>query len=61
MKQETISFFEELVWHRRRPLPELFNAQFTYLTPALATHYGITPKDKEIYFSLIHVDTINGE
>ena len=47
MKQETISFFEELVWHRRRPLPELFNAQFTYLTPALATHYGITPKDKD--------------
>lgn len=47
MKQETISFFEELVWNRRRPLPELFNAQFTYLTPALATHYGITPKDKD--------------
>ena len=44
MKSETINFFKELVWNQGRPLPELFNAQFTYLTPALASHYGITPK-----------------
>ena len=44
MKSETINFFRELVWNQGRPLPELFNAQFTYLTPALASHYGIPPK-----------------
>ena len=47
MKSETINFFKELVWNQGRPLPELFNAQFTYLTPALASHYGITPKKED--------------
>ena len=41
MRTETLAYFRELVWERNRPLAELFNAQFTYLTPRLARHYGI--------------------
>ncbi|MDE0107336.1 MAG: DUF1592 domain-containing protein [Bryobacterales bacterium] len=41
MRSETIAFFKDLVWDQRRPLGDLLNAQFTYLTPALATHYGL--------------------
>ena len=41
MRSETIAFFKDLVWDQRRPLADLLNAQFTYLTPRLATHYGL--------------------
>lgn len=41
MQSETTAFFKDLVWDQRRPLADLLNAQFTYLTPALATHYGL--------------------
>ena len=41
MRSETITFFKDLVWNQRRPLADLFDAQFTYLTGPLAKHYGI--------------------
>ena len=41
MRSETIAFFKDLVWNQRRPLADLLNAQFTYLTPPLARHYGL--------------------
>ena len=41
MKAETLAFFRELVWKDKRPLRELFNARFTYVTPELARHYGL--------------------
>ena len=41
MRSETIAFFKDLVWDQGRPLADLLNAQFTYLTPALAAHYGL--------------------
>ena len=41
MRAETLAFFEDLVWEQRRPLAHLMNAQFTYLTPRLANHYGL--------------------
>ncbi len=44
MRDETIEFFEEVVWRQNRPLTELFNAQFTFATPRLARHYGLKPK-----------------
>ena len=44
MREETLAFFREVAWNRRRPLSDLFNAQYTFLTPRLATHYGIRPK-----------------
>lgn len=44
MRDETVEFFEEVVWRRNRPLTDLFNAQFTFATPRLARHYGLKPK-----------------
>ena len=44
MRDETLAFFEEVVWKQNRPLSDLFNAQFTYATPRLARHYGLKPK-----------------
>lgn len=41
MKEETIRFFEHLVWEEERPLADLFNAQTTFVSPALASHYGL--------------------
>lgn len=42
MKEETRSYFESIAWDQDRPLSELFNAQEAWLTPELATHYGLT-------------------
>ena len=47
MRLETVTFFRDLVWEQDRPLTDLFNAQFTYLTPALATHYGMQPNNEK--------------
>ncbi|WP_231742722.1 DUF1592 domain-containing protein [Polystyrenella longa] len=44
MRDETLAFFEEIVWKENRPLTDLFNAQFTFATPRLAEHYGLEPK-----------------
>jgi mono/diheme cytochrome c family protein len=44
MRQETLSFFEEIVWKQNRPLADLLNAQITFATPRLAKHYGLKPK-----------------
>ena len=41
MRAETEAFFLEIVWKQNRPLSDLLNAQFTYLTPQLAKHYGL--------------------
>nr|NIP95096.1 DUF1592 domain-containing protein [Akkermansiaceae bacterium] len=42
MRHETLEFFKEVVWTDQRPLADLLNAQFTYLTPRLASHYDGT-------------------
>lgn len=44
MRDETLSFFEEVVWKQDRPLSDLLNAQLTFATPELAKHYGIKRK-----------------
>ncbi len=41
MRAETLEFFRDVVWEQQRPLTDLFNAQFTYVTPRLAEHYGL--------------------
>lgn len=41
MRDETLAFVRESVWHRRRPLADLMNAQFTFATPRLARHYNL--------------------
>lgn len=43
MVDETHRFFEALVWDESRPLMDLFIAQEAWLTPELATYYGLTP------------------
>ncbi len=45
MRAETLEFFEEIVWKQNRPLADLLNARFTFVTPRLAKHYGL-PLDK---------------
>ncbi len=41
MREETLAFFEEIVWQQQRPLADLVNAQVTFVTPRLAQHYGL--------------------
>lgn len=43
MREESLAFFHEIIWEQNRPVADLFNAQFSYLTPRLAKHYGIKP------------------
>jgi hypothetical protein len=46
MRDETLAFFEEIVWTQQRPLVDLLNAQVTFITPRLARHYGLPMKDE---------------
>ena len=48
MRRETLAFFEDLVWKQKRPLADLLNAQFSYLTPRLAEHYGLQPAGPDL-------------
>ena len=41
MSEETIAFFNSVVWDQDRSLNDLFDAQEAWLTPELATYYGI--------------------
>jgi hypothetical protein len=45
MRDETLAYFEEVVWKQNRPLADLLNARLTFVTPRLAQHYGL-PLDK---------------
>ena len=42
MRQETLAFFEHVVWKEKRPLSDLLDAQVTFCSPALAKHYGLS-------------------
>ncbi|QEG39109.1 DUF1592 domain-containing protein [Roseimaritima ulvae] len=46
MRAETLAFFQDVVWKENRPLSDLLDASFTYATPELARHYGLTPQGK---------------
>ncbi|MBD3673860.1 MAG: DUF1592 domain-containing protein [Planctomycetaceae bacterium] len=48
MQQETLRYFEDVVWEQQRPLADLLNAQVTYLSPELAKHYGLSPQGNSI-------------
>ena len=41
MRQETLAFFEEVIWSRQQPLSALLNSQYTFATPGLAKFYGL--------------------
>jgi hypothetical protein len=42
MKEATLAFWDYLVWEQTRPMADLFDAQITFATPALASHYGLS-------------------
>ncbi|MEM0895629.1 MAG: DUF1592 domain-containing protein [Verrucomicrobiota bacterium] len=48
MREESLAFFEEVAWNQQRPLSDLLNADITFLTPQLASHYGLKPKAGEM-------------
>lgn len=57
MEAETRAFFEHVVWEQERPMLDLFGAQVTFVTPELASYYGL-PADGEVRGDgLIEVDT----
>ena len=45
MRSETLAFAEEVLWKQKRPMADLLSAQVTFLTPALARHYGLQQKN----------------
>ncbi|MFG0333046.1 MAG: DUF1592 domain-containing protein, partial [Maioricimonas sp. JB049] len=45
MREETLAYFDDLVWKQKQPLTALFNAQFTYATPRLAQYYGLPSEE----------------
>ncbi len=47
MRQETLAYFEEVVWQQEQPLSALLNAQVTFATPRLATFYGLEGQGSE--------------
>ena len=55
MRQETLAYFEDIVWKQKRPLHNLFDAQFTYATPKLAAHYNLPAIEKEIPLARYHL------
>lgn len=61
MRDETLAFFEHIVWEQQRPLADLLNAQFTFATPQLAKHYGIAPQaDGTVQYDLASVPDRGG-
>jgi hypothetical protein len=46
MRRETLAYARHLLWEEKRPLGDLLNARVTFLTPALAKHYGLPPKEE---------------
>jgi hypothetical protein len=44
MREETLAFFEDVVWKQQRPLADLLRAPMTQVSPRLATHYGPKPR-----------------
>ena len=59
MQRETIAFFQNIVWQQKRPLSDLFNAQFTYATPQLAKFYGIASQTNAADHELQRYDLSN--
>lgn len=41
MRKETLAFAKEVMWARDLPLASLLDANFTFVTPELAGHYGM--------------------
>ncbi|MEM7315969.1 MAG: DUF1592 domain-containing protein, partial [Planctomycetota bacterium] len=46
MREETLAYFDDVVWKQRKGMSALMNAQVTFVTPALARHYGLKVNEK---------------
>lgn len=46
MRDETLKYFEDVVWKQKKPLSALLNSQVTYATPRLAAFYGLKDAQK---------------
>ena len=44
MQTETLKFFRAVIWEEKRALTALLNTQYTFCTPRLAKHYGLSPQ-----------------
>jgi hypothetical protein len=61
MREETLAFFHEVAWKQNRPLADLLNAQFTYVTPRLAKYYGLRHQgDGVLRYDLTQVSSRGG-
>lgn len=61
MQTETVRFFDEVIWNQNRPLSDLLNAQVTFLSPALAQHYGLSSRgDSVVRYELDSVPSRGG-
>ena len=56
MRDESLAFFEEVVWNQNRPLSNLLNARLTLVTPRLAKHYGLPEKSLQPGEKLVRYD-----
>ncbi|MFT5464943.1 MAG: hypothetical protein ACI8UO_000029 [Verrucomicrobiales bacterium] len=41
MRDETLAYFQHVVWDQKQPMADLLNAQTVFATPRLAEHYGL--------------------
>ncbi len=61
MRNETLAFFEEIIWKQNRPLADLLNAQVTFVTPELARHYGLSSQgNKQVRLDLSAIPSRGG-
>jgi hypothetical protein len=47
MRDETLDYFEQIVWNEQRPVWDIMNASFTFATPRLAHHYGLYKSNQD--------------
>jgi hypothetical protein len=53
MKQETLSFFDNLIWEENAPLMSMFTSEYTIVSRGLAEFYGFeNPQDGENRYDL---------
>jgi len=55
MRRETTSFSQHVLWEKKESMSKLLDAEFTYLTPKLARHYGIKAQPEDfVRYDLSH-------
>ncbi|MEM9071553.1 MAG: DUF1592 domain-containing protein [Myxococcota bacterium] len=60
MKAETTAFVDTILMKDKRPLRDLFGAQFTIASPELAAHYGLPEPDADGFIDLQSVPERGG-